>query len=88
MSPIRERKTKGNCNSRRYDDHHVYMIYLHTELDYLDIGIKLWDMRKRLCCIFLDALYKDLPPISRYPDEMVLCFIDGMGTLSESHAPS
>jgi hypothetical protein len=64
------------------------MVYLNTELDYLDIGIELWDMLKNLGCIFLDALYKDLPPISRYPDEMVLCFIDGMGTSSVSHASS
>lgn len=60
----------GNSNSRRYYDHHVYMVYLHTEFYYLGIEIKLWDMRKRLGCIFLDILYEDLPPISRYPDEM------------------
>ena len=64
------------------------MIYLYTKLNYLDIGIEIGNMRKRLGCILLNTLYKDLPPISRYPDEMVLCFIDGMGAFSESHAPS
>jgi hypothetical protein len=64
------------------------MVYLHTEFYYLDIGIELWDMRERLGCIFLDALYKDIPPISRDPDEMVFCFIDGMGAFAVSHASS
>jgi hypothetical protein len=64
------------------------MVYLHTAFYYIDIGIEIWDMRKRLGCISLDTLYEDLPPISRYPDEMVHCFIDGMGPLSISHAPS
>ena len=66
----------------------LYMVYLRTKLDYLDIGVKIGDLRKRFGSIFLDTLYKDLPPISLYPHEMVLCFIDGMGTLSKSHAPS
>jgi hypothetical protein len=44
------------------------------------------DVREQLLGIFLHALCEHLTPISMDPDEMIFCFIDGMGTLSEFHA--
>jgi hypothetical protein len=64
------------------------MVKLNTEFYYLDIGIKSWDVRKRLSRIFLDTFYKDFSPISRYPDEMIFRFIEGMGTFTISHTLS
>lgn len=62
------------------------MIFLDVNFNYLDIGIKLRNMKKQLFCIFFHALDKYLPPISRDPDEMIFGLIDGMRTLSEFHA--
>jgi len=63
------------------------VVLLNIELHHLDIGIEPWDVREELLGILLHALCKYLTPISRDPDEMIFRFIDGMGTLSEFHAP-
>jgi transcriptional regulator of acetoin/glycerol metabolism len=57
-------------------------------LYYLDIGIKFWNVRKCFSRIFLYTFYEDFSPISRYPDVMIFCFIDSMGTLATSYTLS
>jgi len=62
------------------------MILLYVQFNHLDIGIKLRDVGKHLFRVFFHTPDKNLPPISRDPDEMILGFIDGVGTFSEFHS--
>jgi len=54
---------------------------------YLDIGIKLGNVRKHFLSILLYPFNKYFSTISRDPDEMILRLIYGTGTFLKSHAP-
>jgi len=77
-----------NCNTWRYHDYHVNMILSYIKPYYLDIGINFWDMGKYFLYILPYFFCKYFSPISRYPEEVVFCFVDSMGTFSKSHASS